>query len=157
MKTKFLFPHRFKIIGWILFVPAFILGLYSIVSNKNMATINCKVFAIFSDSEKGSFALTDANIFTEIIAVLLICGGLLIAFSKVKDEDEYIARIRLESLVWATYVNYALLLFAFIFIYGLPFLDVMDINMFTILIFFIIRFHYFLLKSRKVLKHEEQA
>lgn len=160
MKTRFLFPHRFKLMGWILFVPAFVAGLCVVILQNNFPiSIKCKIFEITGGllGNGGYFKFGEENIFPDTIAILLIAGGLFIGFSKVKDEDEYIARIRLESLVWATYVNYGLLILTFLFIYGEPFLTVMEINMFTILIFFLIRFHYFLWKSRKSLRYEKQS
>lgn len=81
------------------------------------------------------------NLLDELAGVLVLVGGILVAFSIEKMEDEFIAHIRLESLVWATYVNYGLLLLAILFVYGGAFLTVMIVNMFTLLIFFIVRFH----------------
>jgi hypothetical protein len=68
----------------------------------------------------------------------------MVGFSKEKNEDEFIANLRLSSLLWAVLVNYGLLLLAFVFVYGFPFLNVMVYNMFTVLIIFIARFNYIL-------------
>ena len=64
-------------------------------------------------------------------------------------EDEFIEKIRLESLVWSVYANYILLLLAMVFLYNFDFLWFMTFNMFTILIFFIIRFNWQILKLKK--------
>ena len=77
-------------------------------------------------------------------------------FSKEKDEDEFIAKMRLESLVWATYVNYSILLLALIFVFGIAFFWVMAANMFTLLFFFIIRFHWVMTRARKNLADYEE-
>jgi hypothetical protein len=58
-------------------------------------------------------------------------------------------------LVWATYVNYGVLLLAFIFVYDLSFLWIMIFNMFTILAFFIIRFNWQLYKLHNTVSNEE--
>ena len=79
----------------------------------------------------------------------------MVAFSKEKHEDEFVAKTRLESLVWAIYVNYAILTLCFLFFFNMEFLLVMIFNMFTVLIFFIIRFYYVLYKSNKSLSYEE--
>ena len=79
----------------------------------------------------------------------------MVAFSKEKQEDELIAKIRLDSLVWATYVNYAVLMFSMLFIYGMSFLWVMIFNMFTILLFFIFRFNWQVKKLNKTMSYEE--
>jgi len=109
--------------------------------------------AIFNDTV--FFSFTENNILDEIAGLLIIIGALLIAFSKEKLEDEFIAKIRLESLVWATYVNYAILLLSIIFIYDLMFFWVLVFNMFTILIFFIIRFNWVLNKTKNQIRDEE--
>ena len=66
-----------------------------------------------------------------------------------------VSKIRLESLVWATYVNYACLLFCILFIYGLPFFNIMVYNMFTLLLIFIIRFHWMLFQNNTLAGDEE--
>ena len=95
------------------------------------------------------------NIADEVASVLMIIGGILVAFSKTKDEDEFISKIRMESLIWATYVNYGILLLTVLFVFDYPFFNVLIYNMFTVLFFFILRFNYILIKSRKSLSHEE--
>ncbi|MDP3312713.1 hypothetical protein [Lutibacter sp.] len=97
---------------------------------------------------------TSQNIIDEIISILIIVGGIIVAFSKTKNEDEYITIIRMESLIWATYVNYTVLIIAVLFVFDFTFLHVMIYNMFTILLFFIIRFHYILFKVTKVVEDE---
>jgi hypothetical protein len=76
---------------------------------------------------------------------------LFIAFAREKQEDEFIGKLRLESLQWAVLFNYALLLLATWLIHGLGYIDVMMYNMLTILLFFIIRFHVVLYKNRSSL------
>lgn len=159
MNTKFLFPNRFKRIGWMLLIPTVILGIAIIFFDFNFKFLDFKVLAIYSHGSifwgPHIFDLVENNVTDEICAVLFIIGATFVAFSKEKEEDEFIGKIRLESLVWATYVNYAILIFCFLFIYDEGFQKVMILNMFSILIFFIIRFNYILYKSRKSLSHEK--
>ena len=80
-----------------------------------MNTPNWKlnVFPLISELDIFSnppFEWNTNNIADEIASILLIIGGILVAFSKTKDEDEYISKIRMESLIWATYVNYFILI-----------------------------------------------
>ncbi|MFK5880445.1 MAG: hypothetical protein QM478_13230 [Flavobacteriaceae bacterium] len=123
-------------------------------------SLEMKVFPLIGDSasflsENKSMEWSDNNITDELASILLIVGGLIVAFSKAKDEDEYISKIRTESLIWATYVNYGILILAVIFVYDMAFFNVMIYNMFTILFFFIIRFHYVLYITKKSLNYEE--
>lgn len=152
MKTNFLFPHRYKKIGWILFVPVFILSILWVIFEFKPEFLNVKVIALFNSE---FFEIIENNIAAEILGILLIISSLLIAFSKERNEDEFISKIRLDSLVWATYVNYAILILAFIFIYNMIFFWVAVFNMFTILIFFIIRYNWALYKLKKSMSHEE--
>jgi hypothetical protein len=99
--------------------------------------------------------ITKNNVLNEILGILIIIGALLVAFSKEKTEDEYIAKTRLESLVWATYFNYGILLIAILFVYDLAFFWVMVFNMFTLLLFFIVRFNYMIFKLNKTETNEE--
>jgi hypothetical protein len=122
MKSKFLLPHRFKLIGWILFIPSFILGISNLHFN-------------FEFDFAGD--LTD-----EIAASVLMVALLCLVFSKEKMEDEYIQYLRSESLKIAVLVNYLILLASIIFVYNEPFLYFMVYNMFTVLIFFLIHFYY---------------
>jgi len=161
MKTKLLFPNQFKSIGWFLLVPSTILGILVIFYDFQLKFLDLNVFAIYSggiDFLGGSTTILGFeknNITDEIIGIMFLIGALFVAFSKEKQEDEFIAKTRLESLVWATYINYVILILCILFFYNIGFLLVMIFNMFTILILFIIRFHYILYKTNKSLSHEE--
>lgn len=150
MKTHFLFPNKYKIIGWILFVPSIIILLIDILFEVNLDNnLNVKVFALYQDSfsDKSHFcSIIENTISDELLTISLIIGGMLICLSKLKNEDEYISKIRYESLVWSTYLNYGLIVFFTIFLYGMPYLNVLFYNMFTLFFFFIIRFHYMIYK-----------
>ncbi|WP_107038700.1 hypothetical protein [Brumimicrobium mesophilum] len=159
MKVKYLFPSKYKKIGWIILIPSFIFGLISFI-NGGFAPefLTISVPSIISSelfSEMKFFSLVKNNILDEILLILVIVSSLMVAFSKEKTEDEFIAKIRLESLVWAVYVNYGILLLSILFIYDLAFLNVMIFNMFTILLFFVIRFNWQLLKLKKSASYEE--
>ncbi|WP_284652337.1 hypothetical protein [Flavobacterium terrisoli] len=159
MKNLFLFPNKFKILGWILFVPALLFSL--IVSFFDINIDNywvVKVFAFADDfvlKDNQYFAVTKNSIVDEVMLFCLVIGGILIGFSKLKIEDEFTTKIRYESLVWATYVNYGLILFFTVFLYGLSYLNVLFYNTFTALLFFIIRFHYSIYKLNKATKDDE--
>jgi hypothetical protein len=165
MTNKLLLPNRFKTIGWWIFVPSVIAGILVIASGYEAEWLNAKVLTLFYDEIRifndvvaqkfGPFAFIEANITNTIVGVAFLIGALMVAFSKEKHEDEFIANLRLSSLLWSVWVNYILLLAGFILVYGLAFLHIMIYNMFTILIIFIIRFNYILYKSSKTLADEK--
>jgi hypothetical protein len=150
-------------IGWFLLIPSTILGVLQIfyLAGSGLKFLDLKVFTIYSGSFApwGSttvvFGFDKVNLTGTIIGILFILGAVMVAFAKEKHEDEFIAKIRLESFLWATYINYAILLFCFLFFYGIGFMYVMIFNMFTIIILFIVRFNYVLYRSTKSLLYEK--
>jgi hypothetical protein len=158
MTTKLLLPSKYKSIGWFILIPATILGIILGFSGFEANWLNAKVFAFFNDpvfGEKQYFSFIHTNITNTVIAVLFITGAMLVSFSKEKNEDEFIAKLRLSSLLWAVAVSYILLLLAFVFVYGSAFLNVMIYNMFTVLIIFIARFNFILYKNSKTVSDEK--
>ena len=158
MTDKLLLPHKFKIIGWCILIPATVAGIILTIIGYEAHWLEAKVFALFSDEIFGDdkyFTFINTNVTNTLVGTLFIIGALLVGFSKEKKEDEFIANLRLSSLLWSVWVNYVLLLISFLFIYGSAFLNVMIYNMFTVLIIFIIRFNYIYYKSSKTLIDEK--
>ncbi len=158
MSNKLLLPNRYKKIGWFILVPSTILGIILCYNEFGADWIHAKVFAIANEGLLENykyFSFTYANITNTVVGGLFIIGAMLVSFSKEKNEDEFITELRLSSLLWAVYVSYILLLIAFLFVYGTPFLDVMVYNMFTVLIIFIVRFNYILYKNSKSVSDEK--
>ena len=158
MKLNYLFPNKYKKIGWLIFIPSAIIGLTTLIFELEPNSLDFNIPAIFINKlfgDKHFIGIVNNNILNEILGVLIILSSLLVAFSKEESEDEYISKIRLESLVWAVYFNYAVLLISFLLIFDLAFLWVMIFNMFTILLFFIIRFNWQIYKLKKFVHYEE--
>ena len=158
MTNKLLLPHKYKALGWYILIPSTIIGIFLLISEFQTFSLETKVFALMNEElleNTTYFSIISKNVVPTAIGVLFIIGALLVSFSKEKLEDEFIAEIRQSSLLWAVLVNYILLLLAFVFIYGLAFMNVMIYNMFTILIIFIIRFNYILYKSSKEMPNEK--
>lgn len=159
MKTKFLFSNQFKRIGWLLLIPSTIIGVLIIFFDFKFKFLDSPVFTIYSKELFAAtptfFGFVKGNYSATIVGILFLIGSIFVAFSKEKQEDEFVSKTRLESLVWAIYVNYSILTLCFLFFFSTEFLLVMIFNMFTILIFFIIRFYYVLYKSNKSLNNEK--
>ncbi len=159
MTTRFLFSNKYKKIGWLILIPALIAGLSAWLFEFNFdSLLQTKVFAIINEdifSSSGMFKVIENGVFDELVSIFIILGGILVGFSKERDEDEFIASLRSESLVWATYVNYGVLLLTILFVFGMSFFWVLVFNMFTMLLFFILRFNLLLYRNKKSLAHEE--
>ena len=81
--------------------------------------------------------------------------GILVICSSEKVDDEMVRQLRLNSLLVALYINYAVLIVCSLFVYGLDFLYVMMYNMFTILLIFMVVFRYRMWCLNKEVKDEE--
>lgn len=159
MKTNFLFPNSWKMVGWLLFIPGIMLVLVGSFFNVSLDDfLQTKVLALYSDpilGTSGWFTWEENGIADELLTVMVIGGGLLVGFSKTKNEDEMISSLRYESLVWATYLNYGIILFTTLFVFGVAYMNVLIHNLFTLLFFFILRFHYRIYKVSKSADYEE--
>lgn len=134
MKTFWLLHHRIKIWGWVILIPFLTLGLFWLYSDFRLS---------FLSYQAGyGFLSSDQNLTDELASIGIIIGLLIIGFSKVKNEDELIMKIRSESLLWALITNYGLVLLSVIFIYNEAFFTVMVYNMFTPLLVYVIIFQF---------------
>ena len=153
MKLNYLLPNKYKLFGWILFLMGIIAGILMYAQLIDGELLNMKVLTIYNgDSifgdKKGFFQIIENGVLDELVAIFIIVGGLIVGFSREKIEDEFIYKLRKDSLVWAIIFNYVILIFALLFVYGFTFFDVLVFNMFTPLIFFIVRFNFLKLKTR---------
>ena len=156
MKTNYLLPNKYKPLGWILFILGIIGGIFMVSTDYEADVLTTNVLPIYSEPftfrDAGFFQIIENSILDEIIALTIIIGGLLVGFTKEKIEDEFIYKLRKDSLVWAIIFNYIVLIFAILFVYEFTFFDVLVFNMFTPLIFFIVRFNFL---KHKTASYEE--
>lgn len=130
MKTL-LFPHSFQRIGWIIFAISAAIGAY----------------ILFTDN-------TDSYLFNNIAIIGTCIGAILATCSREEVEDEMTGQIRLNSLLTALYINYAILIVCSLLIYDLDFLNVMLYNMFTILLIFMVVFRWKIWQVKKATENE---
>ncbi|WP_166962200.1 hypothetical protein [Yeosuana marina] len=151
MNTNFLLSNKFKSVGWLILVLGLVTGLFVIFAGYESSVLEVKVLSIYSKpiigDDNGFFKIIENSILDEIAALFIIIGGVLVGFSREKTEDEYIAKLRTDSLMWALFVNYTILVLAIIFVYDFTFFDVLVFNMFTPLLFFILRFNFLKIKA----------
>lgn len=153
--VKYLFPHRFKSVGIALMSLGFGIILILFFTKTELNIPFLKIYdsqmPMMNSNNQHFFLFGNEDVSNELTGILMIIGGLLATFSKEKKEDEYITKIRLESLVWATFINYGVLLLLILTIFGIDFLYVMEVNMCTFLLLAFFRFNYLLLKTKKEL------
>lgn len=157
MKTNYLLPNKYKKLGWVLFILGVIFSIIIKFSSYNFINepelLNIKVISFFDygnpfKNDWALFRIIEKNIGVELTLITLIIGGLLIIFSKEKTEDEFTSKLRLDSMMWAFFVNFIILFFTVIFVFGINFIYVLSFNIFTPIIFFIIRFNFLKHKFR---------
>lgn len=150
MLTKILLPHRFQKIGWMLFLPFAILLLANIYFSFELSWLTVQ----FEEKKEVStelFNFSKKNFTLEFALIGVFISLFLIAFSREKEEDEYIQKLRLDSLLVAFYANTFILILGTLIFYGFGYLEFMGYNMFTIQLIFIGRFRWVLHKQEKSL------
>ncbi len=144
MTTQFLLSHRFKFIGWCLAIPSLIWLVLVFIFDMD--------FLSFLKYDKEVwFKMSNESFSDEVFCISFLIGMLLIAFSAEKIEDERVQRLRLEAFQWAVLANSLILMLAVLLIYDFAFFVVMEYNMFTTLIIFILRFQYLIWRDSKTI------
>ena len=149
MQSKYLFPYRSRFVGLALIllhipVRATWEYFYPSLSEHKLPV-----------KPGDSLLFTNQHLFYITSAILMLTGLFLIAFSKEKIEDEQIAQLRLDSLRWAIYLNYVILLLSLVFTNGVDFIDILRLNLWVPLLFFIIRFRWVLFRLNRSLTAEK--
>ena len=144
MTKELLLPHSFKKIGWVILIPTLLLGVLMLIDGFNgyptylMPAQGTACYETLCSATTGR-ALNN-------IALVGICiGGIFVACS----------RIRLNALLTALYVNYALLIATALCTYDLSFLYVMIYNLLTMLLIFLAVFRWKLWRLKHAVADEE--
>jgi hypothetical protein len=140
MKTRFLFPYWFRYLGLACFLVHIPVMLFF------------KKYHNMDSPDKGLF--TGPHVFFIFTTLMVTIGLFLFAFSKEKIEDEQIMQLRRDSLQWAVYFNYVVLIATLIFTEHLEIGHIMMLNMWTLLLFFIFRFQWAIIRNNWSAKKE---
>ena len=142
MKTRFLFPYWCRFLGYALFLIHIPVLLLRKVLGFDVPG---------QDISDGIFS--SHHLFFMTTTLLMAIGLFLAAFSKEKIEDEQISQLRLDSLQWAIYVNYVLLVVSLILSNDTQ--HILFLNLLVPLVFFIIRFQWKLYQNNRMLRKDE--
>lgn len=134
---KFLFPHVFRRIGWIILVPTLLLGVILLSDILNIYGIMETVIAD-----------------TAIIGIAI--GSLFIGCSRERIEDEMTSTIRVNSLLTSFYTYIVFLIICTLAVNGIAYLYVMAASLVMLPMIFVIRFRYEMHKYYKMKSDEEQ-
>ena len=92
------------------------------------------------------------HLFFICTSLLMVTGLFLVAFAKERIEDEQIWHIRLDSLRWAIYINYLILIISLFFIEDVG--HMLELNLWVPLIFFIVRFRWVIYRLNRSARGE---
>ena len=154
MKKDYLFPYRFKWIGWSLFLPFallfFVVPAFFDFIDDDLISFPTLMIII---SELGNFdggnvqngliaGFQREGMFDEIRIVAMSLGLLFVAFAREKDEDEMTAHIRMQSFVWSLWFTSAILAFGILFIMGFDFLYFALVALYLYYLVYILKFNF---------------
>ncbi len=141
MKSRFLFPYWFRYFGL-----ALILFHVPVVLFK-------KELGFDHAGADNPDLFNSHHVFFMTTTLLMAVGLFFAAFAKEKIEDEQISQLRLDSLQWAIYVNYVLLVVSLILSSDTE--HILFLNLLVPLVFFIVRFRWKIFQNNRLLKKEE--
>lgn len=147
MDTKLLLPNRLKRIGWVLFVPCLVFTILALLE------VNPKInffggghilsqWTTIKAIEIKDLFDENSDFAGELLMTLTAIGFFFVAFSRERTDDEWIMKVRLESLLWGFYIHLIGFVLAAWLSYGLGFYLVLSWNMLTAPLVFLVRFHW---------------
>lgn len=143
MKPRILFPYWCRYLGWGLVIAHIPI---SMIGRKN-GMINPL------DASSGNTGLfTGEHLFFISTTLLMSLGLFFVAFASEKIEDEQIKHLRLDSLRWAIYINYLILIISLVFVNDTA--HILELNLWVPLFFFIIRFRWVIFLLNRSINRE---
>jgi hypothetical protein len=139
MKSRFLFPYWCRYLGWALFLVHIPIVLF----RQQLG---------FEPGGPDDGFLSSQHVFFMATTLLMAIGLFLAAFAKERIEDEQISQLRLDSLQWAIYVNYLLMIVSLILSNDTQ--HILFLNLLVPLVFFIVRFQWKIFQNNRLLKKD---
>jgi|KBSMisStaDraftv2_1062788.scaffolds.fasta_scaffold01237_18 hypothetical protein len=146
MRTNYLFPFRTRY-----------LGIALIILHIPIKLLWDKLYpgGPENPAASGGILFSPPHLFFIGTTLMVLAGLFLIAFSKERIEDEQIVQLRLDSLRWAIYLNYAILLCSLVLTSGGESHHILMLNIWLPLLFFILRFQWVLWRLNRSAKSED--
>ena len=142
MPHAILLPRPFRIIGLAFIFPLIILGYYVVFKDFEFAFLN-----LYEYKRKAPFRGDIENFTNELTYLGVILCLFFIGFSKLRIEDEYLQKLRLDACLWAFFIHAGLLILSTFVFYSDDFLIVMIINLIMPFVIYILRFYYLVYKN----------
>ena len=126
MKNLWLLPQWCRKVGWALFIPCAILGLY-IIFIEQYTPLEIILWEVLK---------------TNVAIIGTLIGLYMVAFSKEKIEDEFINSLRMDAMIKAIILNSLIIVLASLIIYGGWYIYTLSITQYFVLLAYIIIFRY---------------
>jgi len=153
-----LLSYQFKYLGFASLVAGGIMAYLVISWNFKPDFLDIPIFAIYSSYLNNViFGITQTNFADEMAIVLLLFGLILLAISKQKIEKEYYMKIRVKAIILSVFLNTALAVIAALTFFGMGYLIILVINIFSQLVIYLIFFNVLLVSERMKRNHEERS
>lgn len=136
-----LLPSGCRIAGWIALLAGSILGVIRFHYGIKLHLFDLTVPAIHTSYLEPRYFTVITNHYSEEVAGALVLVGLVgLAFSRAADEGPRVMQVRTRALLAASYLNAFLLLISLLFVFGLGFIDILILNMFSPLVIYLLVF-----------------
>jgi hypothetical protein len=122
MRDNYLFPQKCRAYGWVIVCIAIIATIVYSLSWRYfhwMPIVRMPVVYNGLESQKLFTTATCTPIY--IIMAMLVIGLLLVGFSREKVEDEFVAFVRMRSMVWAAKVSAVVFILTDLLLFGISF------------------------------------
>lgn len=142
--SKILLPHTYQKVGWIILLPFLLLTYLAAFYEFQFSWLEMSPGTLTN-----AFNFEDRNFTNELAIIGLLLSLFLISFSKEKKEDEYIQKLRLDSILIACYGYFLLNVVGTLVFYGIDYLSFIFFNMFSIPVLFIARFRWLMYRQNR--------
>jgi hypothetical protein len=148
--SSILLPRGFRPVGIVFVVAGVVLLVIRFYYGIKPEIFNLKVFAVFSSYlESKYFELVKNQMIEEFGGILLLSGLFMIAFSREREEQEWMNGIRLRSFFITVYINTVFLILAILLTFGFGFVYMIILNLVLWLLIYIVTFRLLLFFKRE--------
>jgi hypothetical protein len=147
---RLLLPHGYRIAGYITTLAGLIMVYLHFGRGFKPGFLDTHVFAVYSSYfDTKYFQVISNNLIEELCGISLLTGIFFIAFAKEKQEEDHYWTLRFKALLYSAYTATTILIFSFVFTFGVGFLKVAILNIYIPLIFYILIFRFLLYRDRR--------
>lgn len=143
MSRILLLPRACRLIGLLLLPPMLILAYLVLFKDFELEALDL----YRRTSPPDLFRSEYENFTNELVIIGSVISLFFLGFARLKTEDEYTHRLRLDALLWAFYLYALFLVVSALFVYSDDYFLVMAVNLALPFVIYVARFYYLLYRS----------